>query len=177
MYLRRLFLIEIREEQHDDQMLYELLRCVKALSTSEVRRFHFYEHSLTLQVGKSALRAHFPSPFPALSKLLFSEKKPGDLPLRQIIIELWIFLFELFPNPLSFPSRPNRVSFDCGPVDVISTVRRLLIPDPSPSKKDQHDFITVAHRPRIFKAWIGELSEVCRDYFWCGDPFLIADYA
>lgn len=25
-----------REEQHDDQMLYELLRCIKALSTSEV---------------------------------------------------------------------------------------------------------------------------------------------
>lgn len=25
-----------REEQHDDQMLYELLRCMKALSTSEV---------------------------------------------------------------------------------------------------------------------------------------------
>jgi hypothetical protein len=26
-----------REEQHDDQMLHELLRCVKALFTSEVR--------------------------------------------------------------------------------------------------------------------------------------------
>jgi hypothetical protein len=26
-----------REEQHDDQMLHELLRCVKAFFTSEVR--------------------------------------------------------------------------------------------------------------------------------------------
>lgn len=30
-----------REEQHDDQMLYELLRCIKALSTSEVRLFFY----------------------------------------------------------------------------------------------------------------------------------------
>ncbi|CAD6585272.1 MAG: hypothetical protein TREMPRED_004096 [Tremellales sp. Tagirdzhanova-0007] len=144
--------VEWREEQHDDQMLYELLRCVKALSTSEV--------------GKSALRAHFPSPFPALSKLLFSEKKPGDLPLRQIIVELWIFLFDLFPSPSNYSSRSNGVSIACNPVDITSTVQQLLIPDPPPSTKDHHDFITVAHRPRIFKAWIGELGEVCRDYFW-----------
>ena len=32
---RMLRLICDREEQHDDQMLYELLRCIKALSTSE----------------------------------------------------------------------------------------------------------------------------------------------
>ena len=30
-----------REEQHDDQMLYEILRCVKALSTSEVSYLFF----------------------------------------------------------------------------------------------------------------------------------------
>lgn len=29
-------ILMIREEQHDDQMLYELLRCIKALCTSEV---------------------------------------------------------------------------------------------------------------------------------------------
>lgn len=34
--LKDLVDVEWREEQHDDQMLYELLRCVKALGTSEV---------------------------------------------------------------------------------------------------------------------------------------------
>jgi len=39
-----------REEQHDDKMLYELLRCIKALTTTEI--------------GKTALRLHYPNPFP-----------------------------------------------------------------------------------------------------------------
>lgn len=37
------------------------------------------------------------------------------------------------------------------------------LPDPT---KDQHEFVTQAHRPRVFKAWVGELSDICRDYFW-----------
>ncbi|KAK8864175.1 hypothetical protein IAR55_001421 [Kwoniella newhampshirensis] len=147
--------IEWREEQHDDQMLYELLRCVKALSTSEI--------------GKTALRAHFPNPFTALSTLLFSEKKPGDLPSRQIIIELWLFLFELFPPlPNRTPGgRPTSVRFDeKAPVDITNAVRALLVPSLPDPTKDHHDFVTKAHRPRVFRAWVGELSDVCRDYFW-----------
>ncbi|WWC89582.1 uncharacterized protein L201_004507 [Kwoniella dendrophila CBS 6074] len=184
--LKDLLDIEWREEQHDDQMLYELLRCVKALSTSEI--------------GKVALRTHFPAPFPSLSTLLFSEKKPGDLASRQIIIELWLFLFDLFPLPAySTPSssssspllpqhqhqhqhqstrqpgnRPTSVRFDeksasqikNNTVNIVKEVRSLLLPDlPDPSK-DHHEFVTKAHRPRIFKAWVGELSDICRDYFW-----------
>lgn len=137
--------IEWREEQHDDQMLYELLRCVKALSTSEV--------------GKVALRAAHPRPFPGLSALLFSEKKPGDLACRQIIVELWLFYFELFPGGLEGGStRPT--------VDAATFVRSLLLPDSESKTKDYHDFITTAHRPRIFKAWVQEMSDICRDYFW-----------
>ncbi|WWD17526.1 hypothetical protein CI109_101967 [Kwoniella shandongensis] len=147
--------IEWREEQHDDQMLYELLRCVKALSTSEI--------------GKAALRAHFPNPFTALSTLLFSEKKPGDLPTRQIIVELWLFLFELFPPIASRTpgGRPTSVRFDeKPPVDIAKEVRGLLVPDLPDPTKDHHEFVTKAHRPRVFKAWVGELSDICRDYFW-----------
>ncbi|WVF71718.1 hypothetical protein IAT40_006526 [Kwoniella sp. CBS 6097] len=171
--LQDLLDIEWREEQHDDQMLYELLRCIKAMSTSEI--------------GKVALRAHFPQPFPALSQLLFSEKKPGDLASRQIIVELWIFLFDLFPpislsqNPsASAPgNRPTSVRFDekvaaslkanlgdSGPVDIIKEIRGLLVPDIPDPTKEQHEFVTKAHRPRVFKAWVGELSDICRDYFW-----------
>ncbi|WVQ99179.1 hypothetical protein IAU59_006311 [Kwoniella sp. CBS 9459] len=176
--LQDLLDIEWREEQHDDQMLYELLRCIKAMSTSEI--------------GKVALRAEFPQPFPALSQLLFSEKKPGDLASRQIIVELWLFLFDLFPlsslshNESQFPkasvsgNRPTSVRFDenaaaslkanlgggSGPVDIVKEIRGLLVPDIPDPTKEQHEFVTKAHRPRVFKAWVGELSDICRDYFW-----------
>ncbi|WVW83631.1 hypothetical protein I302_105652 [Kwoniella bestiolae CBS 10118] len=158
--LQDLLDIEWREEQHDDQMLYELLRCVKALSTSEI--------------GKIALRSHFPRPFPSLSTLLFSEKKPGDLASRQIIIELWLFLFDLFPPSLDAsaePNRPKSIRFDSktasvGGMDIVQEVKGLLIPDLPDPTKDHHEFVTKAHRPRVFKAWVGELSDICRDYFW-----------
>lgn len=147
--------IEWREEQHDDKMLYELLRCVKALSTSEV--------------GKAALRAAHPRPFPGLSKLLFSEKKPGDLACRQIIVELWLFYFELFPETQSPNPRDGAVRFESprSPVvDAALFVRSLLLPEQESKTKDYHEFITTAHRPRIFKAWVQEMSDICRDYFW-----------
>ena len=205
-----------REEQHDDQMLHELIRCVKALSTSEI--------------GKSALRSSFPRPFDAFSGLLFSEKKPGDLPVRQLIIELWTFVFELFPpsrsaqlnNGMGLPagsrsagnsptmpmapvapfaredqaggvgSRPSSVRFDTSQadqlaamlaaregssgcnsdgnqgtkVDAVEAVRAFLVPQQEDKKAEQHAFITQAHRPKVFKAWVQELSDICRDYFW-----------
>ena len=192
----------IREEQHDDQMLHELIRCVKALSTSEI--------------GKDALRSSFPRPFEALSALLFSEKKPGDLPVRQLIIELWTLVFELFPpshgtastpaasSPIisSAPqatfaraeagaagSRPTSVRFDTaqadqlaamvrdapagpaegrsrGPVDAVVAVRGFLVPKSEDKAAEQHAFITQAHRPKVYRAWVQELSDICRDYFW-----------
>ena len=64
------------------------------------------------------------------------------------------------PNPLRFDDLP-------GPkVDVTATLRGLLLPEQEDKSKEHHEFITVAHRPRIFKAWIQELSDICRDYFW-----------
>lgn len=157
--------IEWREEQHDDKMLYELLRCVKAFTTTEF--------------GKSAIRHQYPRPFPAVSSMLFSEKKPGDLATRQLIIEIWLYLFELFPSnaidsshqqPRTPGSRPNSVRFDTPPrfpnVHVTEDIRKLLSPDVPDPTAEQHAFITSIHRPKVFKAWVGELSDICRDYFW-----------
>jgi hypothetical protein len=47
-------------------------------------------------------------------------------------------------------------------------MRGLLVPveEKKEGEVDQHDFITQSHRPRVFKAWVGELSDICRDYFW-----------
>jgi len=152
-------------------MLYELLRCIKAFTTTEI--------------GKAALRLHYPKPFPALSSLLFSEKKPGDLAPRQLMVELWLYLFDLFPSPSSSfsttsrqsGSRPNSVRFDSFPpyagdgadrrlVNATDDIKGLLTPEIPDPTMEQHAFITGIHRPKIFKAWVGELSDICRDYFW-----------
>jgi hypothetical protein len=138
------------EEQHDDQMLYEILRCIKALTTSDV--------------GKAALRAHHPRPFTGLSELLFSEKKPGELPCRQIIIELWLFHFELFPKQ-SAPGRPSAIRFDGPTLDVPVFIRGLLV-NKTNKADNMPDFMAAAQRPRIFSDWVKELGDVCRDYFW-----------
>jgi hypothetical protein len=107
---------------------------------------------------------HFPAPFPSLSSLLFSEKKPGDLPTRQIIIELWTFIFDLYPKPLRISVRFDESQ--PGPSRVTEVVRNLLAADLPDKTKEQHEFITRAHRPKVFRAWVGELSDICRDYFW-----------
>lgn len=135
-------------------MLYELLRCVKALTTSDV--------------GKAAIRAAHPRPFPALSALLFSEKKPGDIPCRLIMVELFIFHFELFPSRVAKALGNSTVRFETSPadVDVTEFVRQLLMPTKENRAADYHEFVTVAHRPRVFKSWVQELSDICRDYFW-----------
>ena len=75
-------LIARSEEQHDDQLLHELLRCFKALSTSAS--------------GCQALRSSCPTPFVQLVSLLYSDKKPGDVASRQLITELILILFQLF---------------------------------------------------------------------------------
>nr|KIR87601.1 hypothetical protein I308_01623 [Cryptococcus tetragattii IND107] len=121
--------------------------------------------------GYAALRKLYPRPFPALSALLFSEKKPGDLASRQLIVELWLFLFDLFTPVSQTPNkRPTSIKFDekvnLSPRDVTAFMRSLLVPDLPDPTKDQLEFVTQAHRPRVFKAWVGELSDICRDYFW-----------
>lgn len=163
-----------REEQHDDQILHELLRCFKALSTSSI--------------GCFALRSSCPTPFVQLVSLLFSDKKPGDVASRALIIDLLQILFDLYP-PSSLPSGSCRrqreawesdASFPNSKLIVLpsphkslfSLVRALLLtPAPPPSECPRtpvspHEFIESLHRPRIYKSYVQELSDICRDYFW-----------
>ncbi len=116
-----------REEQHDDQLLHELLRCIKALSTAEVSAPLIYEHSTSLpalillhplalssptekQCGKQALRHHGAVPFRALADLLYSEKKPGEVNTRRLIIELIHSLLELYPTSPMVSSQSPSIS-------------------------------------------------------------------
>jgi hypothetical protein len=137
-------------------ILHELLRCFKALSTSEI--------------GCFALRSQCPRPFVQLVSLLYSDKKPGEVATRQVIIELLITLFDLFPPsqanlhavlPPSYPSCFSLVrSILLTPKP--PTAEALILPNPvSP-----HDFIASIHQPRIYRTYLQEISDICRDYFW-----------
>ena len=162
----------LSEEQHDDQMLHELLRCFKALSTSSI--------------GCFALRSSCPTPFVQLISLLYSDKKPGDVATRQLIVELLLILFEVYPAS-SLPSSGGRVrreawepsgsssnvvTFPVPHKNFFSLIRALLLtPAPPPTESpacpvSPHAFIESLHRPRIYKSYLQELSDVCRDYFW-----------
>ncbi|KAF8843694.1 hypothetical protein BDN67DRAFT_944797 [Paxillus ammoniavirescens] len=170
--LNEILEVEWREEQHDDQMLHELLRCFKALSTSSI--------------GCFALRSSCPTPFVQLISLLYSDKKPGDVATRQLIVELLLILFEIYPSS-SLPSasgRPRReawqasgsssnlVTLPAPHKNFFSLIRAILLtPAPPPTESpaapvSPHAFIESLHRPRIYKSYLQELSDVCRDYFW-----------
>ncbi|KAJ6624077.1 armadillo-type protein [Mycena sp. CBHHK59/15] len=175
--LNEILEVEWREEQHDDQVLHELLRCFKALSTSSI--------------GCFALRSSCPTPFVQLVALLYSDKKPGEVATRQLIVDLLIILFELYPTSSlpslgsrtyprreawetasTTPTSSNLITLPAPHKSFYSLIRALLLtPAPPPSESpaapiSPHAFIESLHRPRIYKTYLQELSDVCRDYFW-----------
>lgn len=118
--------------------------------------------------------------------LLYSDKKPGDIATRQLIVELLLILFDIYPSS-SLPStggRPRREAWESNSTltnlitlpsphkNLFSLIRALLLtPAPPPAEAppvpvNPHAFIESLHRPRIYKAYLQELSDVCRDYFW-----------
>jgi len=137
-------------------ILYELLRCLKALTTSSI--------------GCFALRSQCPRPFSQLLALLYSDKKPGDLCCRQVITELLLTLFDLYSPSIKHtggnPPAPH--------TSVYSLVRSLLLTRRPPSAEalllpdpvSPHEFISSIHQARIYKTYLQELSDICRDYFW-----------
>lgn len=164
-------------------MLHELLRCFKGLNTSSI--------------GCVALRSSCPEPFASLMALLYSDKKPGEVGTRQLIVDLLLSLFDLYP-PSSLPgtgastsmsyathartrSAPWETETRAGPsfitlpvpqTSLFSFMRELLLTPAPPSAEapetavEPHAFIEELHRPRIYKTYLQELNDVCRDYFW-----------
>jgi hypothetical protein len=63
------------------------------------------------QIGKQSIRQHGAVPFRALADLLYSEKKPGEVSTRQLIIELIHLLLELYPASLTSPSMTTNALF------------------------------------------------------------------
>ncbi|UTT93071.1 hypothetical protein NDA17_006409 [Ustilago hordei] len=139
--LDELLAMEWRDEQHDDMLLHELLRCFVALSTTEV--------------GRQALASQAPRPFRELVDLLFSEKRPGDLSTRKLMIELLAILLDL-----QLPASQSHTQSS------LNYLLQLLQNPCDPAKESVVDFIKQTHTSRPFKTYVVELGTICRDYFW-----------
>ena len=119
-----------------------------------------------------------PTPFLQLIELLYSDKKPGDLPPRQSIVEIVTSLFDVFPPGEDQKIRPVTSSEWTRPVDAGSSihlpptvdraessersahalVKSLIIGPPDEREEAKVDFIRQAHKSRRYKKFINEVS-------------------
>ncbi|SJX61006.1 uncharacterized protein SRS1_12194 [Sporisorium reilianum f. sp. reilianum] len=139
--LDELLAMEWRDEQHDDMLLHELLRCFVVLSTTEV--------------GRAALASQAPRPFRPLVELLFSDKKPGDLATRKLMVDMLAILLDL-----QLPAHQAHAHSS------LNYLLALLHNPADPARDSVVDFIKQTHTLRPFKTYVLEVSCVCRDYFW-----------
>ncbi|CEH12965.1 hypothetical protein CBOM_00915 [Ceraceosorus bombacis] len=152
--LEELLQMEWREEQHDDHLLHELLRCFVAFGTTER--------------GKAALVSRAPAPFAQLCSLLWSEKKPGDLTTRRYLVEVLLMLPDLDLGKVqALPPREGSSLHVCAHHRPgLQLLLSLVHNEPNPTVETIVHFVRAGHAARPFKAWMSELSGVCRDYFW-----------
>jgi hypothetical protein len=137
--VERVLGVEWREE-HEDNILHELLLCLKGLCTASLALLKLAEMGSTI--------------FPRLLDSLFDEEKkgPSEFTTRGIIVSL--LYVHLQTSPAS--QRPLRT-------------RRILSyladkkPDP---KKRPLDFIEVAHVNRPYRRWCREVVNVTKEVFW-----------
>ncbi|MCJ1476592.1 hypothetical protein MMC13_005258 [Lambiella insularis] len=139
--LYRIIDIEWREE-HEDTLLHHTLMCLKALFATTLALRYLDDIQRTL--------------FPILLRLLFSsgeEKKgPSEFATRSIIIAL------LFTYVSTSPSK-----------DASSRARTILsyLRDPIPKDDERPPgFIDQMRRPRPYKVWCKEITDVTKEVFW-----------
>ena len=128
------------------------------------------------QRGRTTLQSMVPTPFIELSSLLFSDKRPGDLSTRKVLIELLTLLAEL-PSSVQTSdldavrsaretSSPSAALLASPTSSNFALLFTLLHNLRDPSKEAKVDFITASHAPRPFKAFVSEFLNINRDYFW-----------
>ena len=129
-------------EDHEDALLHHCLSCMKALATTAS--------------GLEYLAAVQSALFPALLKLLFSsgeEKKgPSEFTTRALIASL-LFAY-LQSAPIGTPAER-------------ATTLLTYLRDPEPDAAARPpDWMLGMHRPRPYKVWVGEISNVTKEVFW-----------
>ncbi|KAK4975584.1 hypothetical protein LTR66_010965, partial [Elasticomyces elasticus] len=142
--LHRIMAVEWREE-HEDQLLHEALLCLKGLCTTDLALRRLADTADVL--------------FPALLAMLFStgeEKKgPAEFATRTIIINI---LFAHLTSALSSE-----------PATLERRARSILeyLQDPQKASDARSlEWVTEMHRPRPYRVWCREVSNVSKEVFW-----------
>jgi hypothetical protein len=74
------------------------------------------------------------------------------------------FILSLLREPPTVNKAMDQESYD----DMSNRKSRIIAPAselPAP-KLEMHEFLAVAHKPRIFQTYLKELSQTCWDFFW-----------
>ena len=160
-HLDSLLRMEWREEQHDDTLLYEILRCIVALGSSKS--------------GRSALIDQAPAPFEQLCVALYSDQIPKELETRRMI---FLLLHMLVGHDLP-PTVLEKRSVHQVPVQDVpclsfaskkhdgAELAAMLLHTPRPSTMENKvDFLQCAHEHRPLRKHVEELQRVCGEFFW-----------
>lgn len=154
-------LCELRwREENDECMLHEHIRCVLALATSAQ--------------GRRALAESAPAPFKQLAELLFRGTRPAALSTRRYIVECLILLTTLDVRAVSVDAMVCELVQQV-PAHALSQARALSVPrgpqlalallHTVDSDTDTVYFLQCT-RPRVLRAFVGELMQVCTEFFW-----------
>lgn len=141
----------------------------------------------TMQAGKRALSTSGVEPFRALVELLYSEKKPGDVATRQLIVEMVAGLLEVYPGAAACPLPVDRMAWgqplsfnglyvqqlEEPPYTNAATqqtshdlVKSLMQGPPDEKEMNQVNWLASSHRARPFRKWVEELTGIISDFFW-----------
>ena len=153
--LREFLALEWRDEQHDDALMHELLRCLVSLATTDG--------------GRAAMEAQAPQPFVALAELLFSRKRPAELATRKLIIDLLAVLPRLaLPRAERAADAPafieSAIAAGAAPGAVLA-LQLLHAPD-TDARDACVDFLQRAHTERPLRRYVAELATVQEEFFW-----------
>lgn len=137
--LSRIMEVEWRED-HEDQLLHEVLRCLKGLCTTD---------SALKQLADMA-----PTLFPALLGMLFDEehKGPSEFTTRELIIQI------VFAHISTAPE-----------TELHTRAAELLkyLKDPVKEKEAATvPFVLRMHQPRPYQVWCKEITNVTKEVFW-----------
>ncbi|KAF2020538.1 hypothetical protein BU24DRAFT_338566 [Aaosphaeria arxii CBS 175.79] len=137
--LYRIMEVEWRED-HEDQLLHEVLRCLKGLCTADSALKQFAEIS--------------PKLYPALLGMLFDEehKGPCEFTTRELIIQI-IF---------AHISSAHESELSCRARELLTYLK-----DPVKEKESSTvPFILQMHQPRPYQVWCKEITNVTKEVFW-----------
>lgn len=160
-HLNSLLCMEWREEQHDDTLLFEILRCMVALGSS--------------QTGRRALLQRAPIPFEHLCVALFEERIPKELETRRMVVVLLHILAQeqLRSDVLVRRTIHKVLTRDAACIAQApdkshgSVLAAMLLHTPCPpSKHNTVDFLQHVHEHRPLRCYVEELRRVCNDFFW-----------